>query len=407
MHIPVVEQSAGAFSRRGLLKSAATLAAAGAIAAPAESDDTDRRPNKPIRAYVGTYTNHGEGIYLFEMNRNTGALTQVNVFKTSNPSWLAFHPSRKFLYAANEDSPGNVTAFAVDAATGNLTEMNMASSGGSGPAHISVHPSGKYVFSANYGSGNVAVIRVLANGLLGPITDNKDDATACTPACQLGPMNAQNAPPGSFAISGHDAAHAHMIHSDPMGNFVLVNDLGLDLTIVWKFDAASGTLSNPKTFPASPGAGPRHFVFHPNGRYFYSINEEASTMAFKLYDAKSGSLTQVQEISTLPPGFTGTNFTSEVVISADGRYVYGANRLHDSIAVMAVEPSGMLDWVTEEWTRGDYPRNIAIDPTGNFMFSCNHRGDNITSYRIDGNGRRLRFTGEYTPVGSPAIILFP
>jgi 6-phosphogluconolactonase (cycloisomerase 2 family) len=199
-----------------------------------------------------------------------------------------------------------------------------------------------------------------------------------------------------------------MIDSDPEGRFVLVNDLGLDRTLIWKFNGESGTLSQPKTVASSAGAGPRHFAFHPiNRRWFYSLNEEASTLAFMIYNAENGSLVPVKEVSTLPPKFVGTNFTSEVIISRDGKFLYAANRLHDAIAIFSIDEGGFPVLRGEVWTRGDYPRNINIDPTGRFMYACNHRSDAITTFRIEGGGLHLRFTGEYTAVGSPAIIIFP
>jgi len=186
---------------------------------------------------------------------------------------------------------------------------------------------------------------------------------------------------------------------------VIVNDLGLDLTITWAFDKTTGKLSNPQTFPSSAGAGPRHFVFHPNGRYFYSLNEEASTLAFMTYNAATGTLHPVSEIQTLPPEFVGTNFTSEVRISKNGNYVYAANRLHDTVAIFSIEASGEPTLIGEEWTRGDYPRSFTIDPSGSFMYVCNHRGDSVTSFRLY-DGSVLEFTGKYTAVGSPAVMVF-
>src|SRR5262249_37708729 len=195
---------------------------------------------------------------------------------------------------------------------------------------------------------------------------------------------------GGSAASGPDATQAHMTQTEPAGKFVLVNDLGLDLTIVWEFDAVSGRLSNPRTFPASAGAGPRHFAFHPNGVLFYSLNEEASTLAFLKYDPTKGALEPVDETSTLPEGFVGTNFTSEVVVSANGRFLSAANRLHDSIAVFETDAAtGRPTLVGEQATRGDYPRSFSIDPTGGFLYSCNQRSDSITVFRIDGGGRKL------------------
>ena len=396
----------GVISRRDLLKgAAATLAVASA--APASA-----KPAGTILAYVGTYTPNGQGIHRFNVDPSTGSLTQQKIFpSTINPSWLAFHPSNTYLYAADEISNfngttnGAVTAYAV-LSNGDLIALNTVSSGGSGPAHVSVHPTGKWVLVANYGGGNVAVLPINPDGSLGNATDIRVDVTACSPVCLVGPTHAAEAPPGSFAISGHDAPHAHMIQSDPAGNFVLVNDLGLDLTIIWSFDGVNGKLLSPRTVPSSAGAGPRHFAFHPNGLWFYSLNEEASTLAFMTYDATTGSLSPVQEISTLPDAFVGTNFTSEVMVSQDGRFVYAANRLHDSIAVFAVDGTGLLTRVGEEWTRGDYPRNFNIEPTGKFLYACNHRGDSITTFRIDAGGGKLKFTDHYTAVGSPAVIVF-
>jgi 6-phosphogluconolactonase (cycloisomerase 2 family) len=413
------EGPSGGVSRRIVLAGAAALAAAGSVAALAraeeEEDDHRRRPGE-VLAYVGTYTPHGEGIYLFRVNTSTGALTPIKVFKstdsTRNPSWLAFDPTRRFLYAGNEiddfngTTAGSVSAYAVNQSSGDLTLLNTVSSQGAGPAHVSVDPSGKWVLVANYGGGNVAVLPVHGDGSLGNATDVKNDADACPGSCPVGKDHADNAPKGSFAISGHDAPHAHQIGADPAGNYVIVNDLGLDLTQVWKFDRINGKLSDPKNVKSSPGAGPRHFAFHPNGRWFYSLNEEASTLAFMTYDKNTGSLTPVQEIPTLPPAFVGTNFTSEVMLSRDGRFVYAANRLHDTIAVFAVGPNGRVTRLGEQWTRGDYPRSFNIEPSGRFMYVCNHRGDSITTFRVEEGGSELRFTGQYTAVGSPAVMVF-
>src|SRR5688572_3180329 len=278
-----------ALSRRDLLKASAAFAGAQSVTAFSQPVQGFRGPGHSgeILAYVGCYTPNGLGIYLFQMNPKTGELTQIKVFQgtdiplvsTRNPSWLAFDPQKKYLYAANEignfngTTTGAVSAFAINQLNGDLTFLNTVSSEGSGPAHLSVDPSGKWVLVANYGGGNVAVLPILSNGGLGSATDVEKDADACVPApCPVGPIQAEKAPPGSFARSGHNAPHAHMIETDPAGNYVIANDLGLDLTIIWKFDKVGGTLSEPKTFPSSLGAGPRHFAFHPNGLWFYSLN---------------------------------------------------------------------------------------------------------------------------------------
>ena len=223
----------------------------------------------------------------------------------------------------------------------------------------------------------------------------------------MGPTKATNAPPGSFAFSGHDAPHAHMIQADPAGKFIFGADLGQDRIYSWLLNRAAGTLTpnSPAFVALPPGDGPRHFAFHPNGRWFYSLQEEASTLAFFSYDATSGSLTAQQTVSTLPEDFVGTNFTSEVMVSSDGKFVYAANRLHDSIGIFAVDPgTGQLTPAGDEWTRGDYPRNFNIDPTGSFLYVCDQRSDSIAAYEVA--GRKLEFTGQYTPVGSPACIIF-
>ncbi|PYU65907.1 MAG: 6-phosphogluconolactonase, partial [Acidobacteria bacterium] len=219
---------------------------------------------------------------------------------------------------------------------------------------------------------------------------------------------ATSGPPGSFAISGHDKPHAHMIQADPAGKFVLASDLGLDRIFIWKFDVRTGRLSqvNPASVPLPPGDGPRHFAFHPSGRWLYSLQEEGSTLVTYDYDAANGKLTAKQTISTLPKNFKGTNFTSEVMISADARFLYAANRLHDSIAWFAIGEGGILTFVGEEWTRGDYPRSFNIDPTGNYLYSCNQRADGIAGYRINRETGALSFVGQYTAVGTPAIIVF-
>lgn len=398
--------------RRGVLGGAAALAAN--VVLPAAARQRPSAPGRHIFAYVGSYTGaskpagHGEGITLLRMEAGTGALTPIKTFAGPSPTWLAFDPKRRFLYSANEieefngAKAGSVSAFAVDRGTGELTLINTVSSEGAGPAHCSVHPSGRFVFVANYGGGNIAVLPVEANGGLGAAVDVKGDEG---PAGNGRPIEG---PPGNFSISDHDGPHAHMIASDPSGNFVLANDLGLDRTFIWRFDAKSGKLTpaDPAFVPAaSPGAGPRHFVFHPNGRVFYNLYEEASQLAVYDWDARNGTLALKQKTTTLP-GYSGTNYTSEIVITPNGRFIYLANRLHNSIAIFAVSSDGRVRFIGEEWTRGDYPRNIALDPSGRFLFACNHRSDNVTVFRVQGSIGGLTFLDKYVAVGSPAIITF-
>ena len=267
---------------------------------------------------------------------------------------------------------------------------------------MSIHPTGTHLLVANYFGGSVAVLPIRDGGRLGDATDVKADEG------KVGPTRAKNAPPGSFAISGHDRNHAHMIQADPAGRFVLHVDLGLDRIFVWTFDEKKGTLTanDPPAVALPPGDGPRHFHFHPNGRWLYSIQEEGSTVVLFDYDAGKGRLTPRRTVSTLPAGFAGSNFCSEILVSADGKFVYAGNRLHDSIAVFSVGPGGDLTYVGEEWTRGDYPRSFAFDPTGRFLYCCNQRADNVTAFRVDGTTGGLAFTGHYTPVGNPSCVVF-
>jgi len=369
-------------------------------------------PNRTL-AYVGTYSsregqNRGQGIHIFEMNPSNGALTPRAIERSeSNPSWLAFNRTRTHLYAANEiadpsTGSGSVSAYAVDGSTGRLTLLNTVSSEGAGPAHLSMHPAGKHALVANYHGGSVAVLPIQPDGRLVSASDVKrHQGTA-------GPTRPSSAPPGSFAISGHDRPHAHMIEADASGRFVLAADLGLDEIRIWRFDDSKGTLTanDPPAVALPPGDGPRHFAFHPNRRWLYSLQEEASTIVTFEYDASTGRVRAKQTVSTLPSGFAGTNFTSEIALSPDARFVYAGNRLHDSIAWFSIGAEGTLTWVGEEWTRGDYPRNFTIDPSGDYLFSCNQRSDAITSFRINRRSGALTFTGQYIPVGSPAQIVF-
>jgi 6-phosphogluconolactonase len=378
----------------------------------------------PLIAYVGTFSSplrdtlptqvdlppgNGRGIHMFEVDRTTGAMQPTGVVEMgTSPSCLALNAAGTRLYSANEtdrvgdDRQGTVSAFAVNRGDGRLELLNTVSSGGAGPTYVSVHPGGRHLLVANYFGGSVAVLPILADGRLGDASDVKVDAGT------IGPTRATHAPPGSFARSGHDRTHAHMIQADPSGRFVLHVDLGLDKIFVWRFDAGRGVLApnDPGFVSLPPGDGPRHFRFHPNGRWLYSIQEEGSTIALFDYDAAAGRLSARQTISTLPPGFAGSNFCSEILVSTDGRHVYAGNRLHDSIAIFSVGPGGELTFVGEEWTRGNYPRSFAFDPAGRFLYCCNQRADVVTVFAVNQSSGALSFTGHYTPVGNPSSIVF-
>jgi 6-phosphogluconolactonase (cycloisomerase 2 family) len=298
---------------------------------------------------------------------------------------------------------GSLGAFSINRATGDLTLLDIKDSKGAGPAHLSVDPKGEFVYVANYAGGSIGVLPInQADGSL------KDASFSFKDTGNVGPTKPASAPKG-FSISGHDAPHAHQIEADPSGRFVLHTDLGQDRIYVWSLDRAAGKLIPASTpFVTTPGGdGPRHFAFHPNNKWLYSIQEEGSTLILWYFDTNTGALTQKQQISTLPPRFAGTNFTSEVLVSGDGNFVYAANRLADTISVFSIDQTtGQLKLVSETSTRGDYPRNIALDPPGNFLYSGNQRSDSVTVFSVNKRSGALSFTGEYLDVGSPSSIVF-
>jgi 6-phosphogluconolactonase (cycloisomerase 2 family) len=247
----------------------------------------------------------------------------------------------------------------------------------------------------------VAVFPVGADGALGEPTDVRPS---------VGPRHHARAvddPPGQFAVSDHDSPHLHMVAPDPSGQFVIANDAGLDLTLVWRFDAQAGRLlpADVPVVAAPSGSAPRHFVFHPDGRVFYNLYEHDAKVAVYDYDPARGGLRPKQVLSALPPRFAGSNLAAEILITPDGRFVYVSNRIHNAVAVFAVAADGQLRMLSETWVRADYPRSAAIDPGGEFLFSCNQRGDSITSFRISASAGALQFTGRFEPVGSPAVML--
>jgi 6-phosphogluconolactonase (cycloisomerase 2 family) len=437
------------FSRRDLLMGATALTAAASLPQAFGQQPTGA-PRGTVWLYIGTYTgapgprgSSGKGIYLCELNLSTGKLTvlklvaeAVNVGGTSpnSPSTLALDPTRTHLYAGNEfGPPGAVSAYLVNRLTGDLTLINVQATRGA-PAHVSVDRSGKYLFSAEYSGGWFEVFPISAtDGSLGLDVFHVQDVDSINTAGFGKTMPATDAPPGSFAFSAHEGpnGHPHQLEADPSNKWALGADAGQDRIYVWRLTLGGTPPLTPAAIPfvsVPPGDGPRHFAFHPNGVWMYSIQEEASTIIFWLFNPTTGALSQQQMISSLPPGFTGTDFTSEIRVSADGHFVYGANRLNDTIGVFSIGHDGRLTQVSHASTLGDYPRTFVIDPSGLFMAVGNQSADNVTTFRINpGNGGQgddqgndqgednggggqgpgsLKFTGNYTPVGSPSGMVF-
>jgi 6-phosphogluconolactonase len=373
--------------------------ASAAVTAP-EFSIADDAPNAGrLWVYVGTYTDgKGRGIYLLEMDPATGTLTPRGLAaEATNPSFLAVHPSRKFLYAVSEVGEsggrkgGAVRAFALDAKTGALTPLNQQSSGGSGPCYVTVDREGRNVLAANYGGGSVAVLPIGEDGRLGAASAFvQHRGSGTNPRRQEGP-------------------HAHSINLDPANRFAVAADLGLDKLLVHRFDASKGTLTpnDPPATSVAPGAGPRHFAFHPDGRHAYVINEMACTVTAFDYNPERGVLTELQTVSTLPEGVKPGYSTAEVQVHPSGKFVYGSNRGHDSIAIFAVDPSsGRLTPVGHQPTQGKTPRNFAIDPSGSFLLAENQDSGTIVVFRIDPQTGRLSPTGQTVEVPAPVCVKF-
>jgi len=414
-------------SRRQLLQASALASGLGALGLTAST--VEAAASGPVYAYVGTYSDGGKpwrggrglGVHQFVVDGATGALKPIpgappavastgSDAKLRNPASLARHPKLPMLYAANEFEAGSVSAFRIGA-DGALSFVAEMACGGKDPAYVSVHPDGRFLFTANYASGDVSVIALRTDG--GFDSDvaavvYKDaaacGATPCKPGADVVPAAARSHE--GFATSDHDGPHAHMVHSDPTGNFVLVADLGLDRVISYRFDRKTGVLSQPSTVAVSESSGARHFVFHPNGKWFYLVNEEASTIAFMRYDGATGVLTLVSETSALPAGFKGTSYASGIRMLPDGQHFVSLNRLHDSISLFKIDArTGAPTLVREEWTRGNYPRSCTLDPSGRFLYVChNKQGDNVTVFRVKKGD--IQFTGQYVAVGSAAAIEF-
>jgi 6-phosphogluconolactonase len=358
----------------------------------------ERRSKNEALVYVGTYTKASKGIYAWRLNTATGQLQPLGLAaETTNPTFLAVHPSRRFLYAVSEVSSfqgqksGAVSAFAIDPKSGKLSFLNQAPSRGAGPCHLTVDSRGRNLLVANYGSGSMAVLSISDDGRLREASDFvQHHGSSLDPKRQQGP-------------------HAHSVNLSPDNRFAIVADLGLDQVLVYRFNPAYSALgaNEPPFAKVNPGAGPRHFAFHPSGKFAYVINELQSTVTAFTWAADAGTLSEIQTISALPKDFAGESYCAEVQVHPGGRFLYGSNRGHDSIAVFAIdEAKGTLTPVEHVSTQGKWPRHFGIDPSGTLLLAANQNSDNITVFRIDAKTGRLQATGQSLEAGSPVCVKF-
>lgn len=349
-------------------------------------------------AFIGTYTSDGrsQGIYRLVLDTATGGLRLDGLAaKSADPSFLALHPNGRVLYAVNELSEfggkptGAVSAFRVGRESGALTPLNQLPSHGKSPCYVSVDRTGHTVLVANYETGSIATFTVRQDGRLGIArTIVQHEGHGPNEDRQKGP-------------------HAHCILTDPNNRYVLAADLGVDGVLIYQFNERTGSISTVANGVATkPGAGPRHLVFHPTGKFLYVVNELDSTLGVYNYDGDHGSLEQVQ-VTAASPGGTAANFPADVHVASSGRFLYASNRGDDTIAVFAIDPaSGQLTAVQQVATGGKWPRNFALDPAGRFLLVANQRSSSIVSFRVDGETGRLTPTGSSVDLASPVCIRF-
>jgi 6-phosphogluconolactonase len=347
-------------------------------------------------AYVGGYTSkdrngRGDGINVYRVDEAAGSWSHVQrLGDLVNPSWLLLDRRRPVLYAAHGEGH-EATALAIEPATGRVRVLNRQATQGKNGVRLGIEASDRFLVCANYSSGTVAVLPIEADGSLGALRD-------------LVPLTGNTGPHPTEQTS----AHPHDIAFDPRGRFCLVPDKGLDAVFVFRVDGGGKLVPGaPPSVASRPGAGPRHAGFHPTGPFAYVLNELDSTLTIYRFDADSGALEPRQTITTLPPGFSGRNTTSEIAVASSGRFVYASNRGHDSVVVFAVEPgTGALSPVGWEPTQGKTPRFIGLDPAGATLYAANQDSDTIVAFRVDRQSGTLTPTGHVVPVGSPSTIVF-
>jgi 6-phosphogluconolactonase len=345
----------------------------------------------PDLLYVGTYTDgtKSEGIYLVRMDRRSGELLPVGSINAgANPSFLSIHPNGRVLYAVNElEQAGAVSACAIEPGTGALTRLNQQPSEGGAPCYVSVDRTGRAALVANYGGGNVALLPLETNGALAPAHVVQHTGK--------GP-NAER----------QEAPHAHCIIADRSNRFALAADLGADRVFVYRLDLDGKALRPSGEAVMRPGAGPRHIAFHPTLPLVFVANELDSSVATLRFDAGAGTLAPIDTRSTLPAGWTGTNYPADIHVASNGRTLYVSNRGHNSIALFSVTAEGALALAQVVSTEGDWPRNFALDPTERWLLVGNQRSDSIVVFGRDPETGRLTPTRQRIALPSPVCLRF-
>ena len=344
---------------------------------------------------VGTYTrSKSKGIYAYKFNSATGKLSDLGLAaETVNPSYLVFHPNRRWVYATNEvekhqgEASGAITAFSLNAATGKLTALNTVSSRGGAPCHLSIDKTGKFLLVANYMGGSVAMLPIQSDGKLGAASSVMQHK-------------------GSSVAPRQKEPHAHSINVAKNNKFAVAADLGLDQMLVYGLDAKRGVLKPGNNLKLAGGLGPRHFTFHPNNRFAYSVNELASSVTAMTWDASAGLLKDIQTLSTLPTGYKEESYCAEIVVHPNGKHLYASNRGHHSLAVFDVDQvTGQLTAKGQVKTGGEWPRNFNIDPTGQYVIAANERSHSLVVFKIGADGN-LTPTGETKETNMPVCVKF-
>jgi 6-phosphogluconolactonase len=351
------------------------------------------------RAFIGTYTSgYSKGIYTYDMNTAAGTLFSFNTPAVlENPSYLVFSKDKKYLYAVVENSEykgeygGAVAAFSITPDTGELKFLNYQSTKGKHPCHLCVDSDNKYLFAANYSEGSFTVFPINEDGSLKP---------------SLHSIKHQGSGPNK---QRQEAPHVHFVSLTPEENHLCVIDLGIDSIVIYDFDKSVGALKQDKKLTVSlkPGSGPRHLVFHPDGRFVYVITELSCEVAVFKYCKSKVSFEAIEYVSTLPQDYIGNNTCAAIQLSPDGKYLYASNRGHDSIAVFRIDNnSGKLELVEITSTSGNNPRDFTIDPTGHYLYAANQDSDNITAFIIDNETGRISSMGKSVEVSKPVCIKF-